>query len=98
MESEKFPSLEKICRYKKLTSNDDEFYRAYLINRVEDLLQAWQPHQGQVVSVDPGFPLATAGPVTEAQPVLNSQRALDCQSGHLHSLNLSQSEARTASY
>ena len=64
----------------------DEFYREYLINLVEDVLQSGELHQGEVVSVDPGFPLVAAGPITEAHLVLNFQRGLNSQPGHLCSL------------
>ena len=63
----------------------EECYRAYLINLVEDVLQPCDLSQVEVVSVDPGFSLVTAGPVTEAQIVLNFQRALNSQSGHSNS-------------
>ena len=63
----------------------EERYRAYLINLVQDVLQPCDLHQVEVVSVDPGFPLVTARPVTEAQIVLNFQRALNSQSGHFNS-------------
>ena len=59
----------------------DEFYREYLINLVQDVLQLQSRdlHQAQVVSVDPGFSLAAAGPITEAHLVINFQRGLNSQ-------------------
>ena len=57
----------------------DEFYREYLINLVQDVLQSRDLHQAQVVSVDPGFSLAAAGPITEAHLVSNFQRGLNSQ-------------------
>ena len=61
----------------------DEFYRAYLINLVEDVLQARDSDQGEVVSVDPLFSLVAARPVPQAELVLNLQRGLNSQAGHL---------------